>query len=84
AWAIARRDQAKIPSINHGWQMASMAGALRVQLEKPGQYIIGDQIEKLDSSKIIRALRIRNVAIILGTLFILLALLLMNLYIFPS
>ena len=71
AWAIARRDQTKIPSTNHGWQMASMAGALRVQLEKPGQYAVGDQIEELDSNKIIRALRIRNVAIILAILFML-------------
>jgi adenosylcobinamide-phosphate synthase len=69
AWRTARRDQAKIPSRNHGWQMASMAGALRVQLEKPGEYIVGDKIEELTSAKIITALRIRNVALILGTLF---------------
>jgi adenosylcobinamide-phosphate synthase len=69
AWRIARRDQAKIPSMNHGWQMASMAGALRVQLEKPGEYIVGDHIEELTSTKIVTALRIRNVALILGTLF---------------
>jgi adenosylcobinamide-phosphate synthase len=83
AWAIARRDQTKIPSINHGWQMASMAGALRVQLEKPGQYAVGDQIEELNANKIIRALRIRNVAIILGMLLILPVLLLTSLYLFP-
>ena len=83
SWAIARRDQAKIPSINHGWQMASMAGALRVQLEKPGQYAVGDQIEELNANKIIRALRIRNVAIILGILFMLPVLLLTTVYLFP-
>jgi adenosylcobinamide-phosphate synthase len=83
AWTIARRDQAKIPSINHGWQMASMAGALRVQLEKPGQYAVGDQIEELNANKILRALKIRNVAIILGTLLLLPILLLMNVYLFP-
>ena len=83
AWAIARRDQAKIPSINHGWQMASMAGALRVQLEKPGQYAVGDQIEELNANKIIRALRIRNVAIILGILFMMPVLLLTTVYLFP-
>ena len=83
ARAIARRDQAKIPSRNHGWQMASMAGALRVQLEKPGQYVVGDQIEELDANKIIHALRIRNVAIILGILFLLPVLALTNLYLFP-
>jgi adenosylcobinamide-phosphate synthase len=83
AWAIARRDQAKIPSINHGWQMASMAGALRVQLEKPGQYAVGDPVEKLNANKILCALRIRNVAIILATLFVLPILLLTSLYLFP-
>ena len=41
AWVIARRDHAKTPSRNHGWPMAAMAGALRVQLEKPDQYILG-------------------------------------------
>ena len=82
AWTIARRDQAKIPSINHGWQMASMAGALRVKLEKPGQYAVGDPIEELDSDKILTALKIRNVALILGIIILLPILFLTNLYIF--
>jgi adenosylcobinamide-phosphate synthase len=83
AWRIAQRDQAKVPSRNHGWQMAAMAGALRVQLEKPGHYVIGDRLEEMASSKIIRALKIRNVAIILGIIFMLPILLLSNLYLFP-
>jgi len=83
AWAIAHRDQAKIPSTNHGWQMASMAGALRVQLEKPGHYAVGDQIEELDSNKILCSLRIRNVAIILAILLMLPVFLLTSAYLFP-
>jgi adenosylcobinamide-phosphate synthase len=83
AWAIAHRDQAKIPSINHGWQMASIAGALRVQLEKPEQYIVGDPIEELNANKILRALKIRNAAIILAILFMLPILSLTSLYLFP-
>ena len=83
AWAIARRDQAKIPSINHGWQMASIAGALRVQLEKPGQYAVGDPVEELDADKILCSLRIRNVAIILAMLLMLPVLFLTNVYLFP-
>ena len=83
AWAIARRDQAKIPSTNHGWQMASIAGALRVQLEKPGQYSVGDPIEELDSNKILCSLKIRNVAIILAILLAIPVLLITNLYFFP-
>ena len=69
AWTIARRDQTKVPSLNHGWQMAAIAGALRVQLEKPGHYIVGDPTEELDPNKIIRTLRIRNVSLILCILF---------------
>ena len=83
AWAIAHRDQAKVPSLNHGWPMAAMAGALRIQLEKPGHYVIGDQIEGFSSSQIIRALRIRNVAITLCILLMLPILLLTRLYLFP-
>ena len=64
-WAIACRDHAKVPSRNHGWQMAAIAGALRVQLEKPGKYIVGDSIEELTPNKIMRALKIRDVAIVL-------------------
>jgi adenosylcobinamide-phosphate synthase len=83
AWAIARRDHAKTPSRNHGWPMAAMAGALRVQLEKPGQYVLGEQTESLTSDKILRALKIRNMAIILCVLFSLPIILLTRLYFFP-
>jgi adenosylcobinamide-phosphate synthase len=83
AWAIARRDHAKTPSRNHGWPMAAMAGVLRVQLEKPGQYILGEQQELLSANKIIHALRIRDVAIMLCVLFMLPILVLVRLYLFP-
>ncbi len=65
AWKIAYRDNKKTPSRNHGWPMAAMAGALRVQLEKPGQYILGDSLESLTGDKILGALRIRDVTIAL-------------------
>jgi len=77
SWNIARRDQAKIQSINHGWPVAAMAGALRVQLEKPGYYVVGDEIEELSVEHIIRALRIRNIAILLFFLFALIPLILL-------
>ena len=82
AWAIAHRDHAKVPSRNHGWQMAAIAGALHVQLEKPSQYIIGDKIEEVGAREIIRALRIRNTAIILCILMILPILFVTTLYLF--
>jgi len=83
AWAIARRDHAKTPSRNHGWPMAAMAGALRVQLEKPNQYILGEQTEPLTPNKIIGALKIRNMVLVLCVLFSLPIILLTRLYFFP-
>ena len=68
AWRIAYRDHRKTPSRNHGWPMAAVAGALRVQLEKPGQYILGDAQEPLTGEKILVALRIRDVTIVLWAL----------------
>jgi adenosylcobinamide-phosphate synthase len=83
AWAIAKRDHHKTPSRNHGWPMASMAGALRVQLEKPGQYVLGEQTESLTPDKILLALRIRNIALLLCVLLSLPIILLTRLYFFP-
>jgi adenosylcobinamide-phosphate synthase len=83
AWAIAKRDHARTPSRNHGWPMAAMAGALRVQLEKPGQYILGEPDEPLTPDKILRALKIRNMALFLCVLFSLPIILLTRLYFFP-
>jgi adenosylcobinamide-phosphate synthase len=65
SWKIARRDQNKVPSTNHGWQMAAIAGALNVQLEKPGNYIIGDPKEELTPDKIMKTVRIRNMVMLL-------------------
>jgi len=65
SWRIAKRDHAKTPSRNHGWPMAAVAGALKVQLEKPGQYILGDAQEALTGEKILDALRIRDLTIVL-------------------
>jgi adenosylcobinamide-phosphate synthase len=83
AWTVAKRDHAKTPSRNHGWPMAAMAGALRVQLEKPGQYILGEQTEQLTPNKILQALRIRNMAVILCVLFVLPIIWLTRMYLFP-
>jgi adenosylcobinamide-phosphate synthase len=83
AWAIAKRDHAKTPSRNHGWPMAAMAGALRVQLEKPGQYILGEPDEPLTPDKILLALKIRDTALLLCVLFSIAIILLTRLYFFP-
>jgi adenosylcobinamide-phosphate synthase len=65
AWKIARRDHKRVQSRNHGWQMAAIAGALHVQLEKPGKYTVGDPREVLTPDKITRALKVRDLSIIL-------------------
>ncbi len=83
AWKIAKRDHQKTQSRNHGWPMAAMAGALNVQFEKPGKYILGDATQPLDGAKILDALKIRNVSIILCLLLFLPALILVRLFIFP-
>ena len=79
-WKIAFRDHSKVPSRNHGWQMAAIAGALRVQLEKPGKYKVGDPIEELTPKKILRALKIRDLAIILCAVMVLPIFLFIGLY----
>ncbi|MCL4429873.1 MAG: cobalamin biosynthesis protein [Candidatus Bathyarchaeota archaeon] len=83
AWRIARRDHKKTPSRNHGWPMAAVAGALRVQLEKPGQYVLGDAQEPLNGDKILGALRIRDVTIVLWGLFCVVVLVAVRLFFWP-
>jgi adenosylcobinamide-phosphate synthase len=75
AWRIAARDRRKIASINHGWPMAAMAGALQVKLEKPGYYTVGDKIEDLSPIHIYRAMKIRNISLVLFLLLVVLPLL---------
>jgi len=65
AWKITLRDHKKVPSRNHGWTMAAMAGALNVRLEKPGHYVINNESSMPSYIDIIRALKVRNFVIIL-------------------
>ncbi len=83
AWRMARRDHKKTPSRNHGWPMAAVAGALRIQLEKPGQYILGDAQEPLTGDKVLGALRIRDVTIVLWGLICVAVLVLVRLWFMP-
>jgi adenosylcobinamide-phosphate synthase len=80
AWRMAKRDHKKTQSRNHGWPMAATAGALRIQLEKPGKYILGDPQEPLTGQKILGALRIRDVTIILWGLICVAVIVLVRLF----
>ncbi|MGD6810125.1 MAG: adenosylcobinamide-phosphate synthase CbiB [Candidatus Bathyarchaeia archaeon] len=70
AWRIAKRDHKLVQSRNHGWQMAAIAGALHIQLEKPGKYAVGDPLEVITPDKIMKSLKVRDVSIILCILMV--------------
>jgi adenosylcobinamide-phosphate synthase len=70
AWRIAKRDHKRVQSRNHGWQMAAIAGALHIQLEKPGRYTVGDPIEVITPDKIIKSLKVRDLSIVLCILMV--------------
>src|SRR5918996_1301001 len=48
---ILERDHNKTLSYNAGYPMATMAGALRIKLEKIGQYSLGDENERVSIGK---------------------------------
>lgn len=74
SWRILQRDKKNTESLNAGWTLSAMAGALDIQLEKPGFYTIGDNREPA-STNIIKALRIMLLTAILFGIFIIFPLL---------
>ncbi|TSA57631.1 hypothetical protein D4R42_01225 [bacterium] len=71
SWRILQRDKKNTESHNAGWTISTMAGALNIQLEKPGFYKIGDNND-LSPIHIRKALRIMVLtAILFGVLIIL-------------
>ena len=65
ALKVLQRDRNSIESMNAGWSMSCMAGALQVQLEKPVKYKLGDPIHKLEAKHIKKSLQILYITIIL-------------------
>jgi len=61
---IVQRDRHKMQSVNAGWTIAAMAGALGAQLEKPNYYKLGDD-HGLSPGHIRRALRMMNLTVVL-------------------
>ena len=71
SWRILQRDKAKTKSLNAGWTMSAMAGALGVQLEKSGHYTLGDKGD-ISPEHIRRALRVMELtAVMFGVVVIL-------------
>jgi adenosylcobinamide-phosphate synthase len=64
SWRILQRDKSKTKSLNAGWTMSAMAGALGSQLEKPGHYALGDG-EDISPTHIMKALRIMELTTVL-------------------
>jgi len=58
AWRTMLRHHSRTESPNAGWTMSAMAGALGVQLEKPGCYRLGCAVRPLSPSSITPALRL--------------------------
>jgi adenosylcobinamide-phosphate synthase len=65
SWRILRRDAHKTESPNAGWSMSAMAGALNARLEKPGHYVLGDNITALSPKHILRAIKIMRLTVLL-------------------
>jgi adenosylcobinamide-phosphate synthase len=61
---ILERDHNKTLSYNAGYPMATMAGALRIKLEKIGQYSLGDESEDVSIAKCRAALSIMKLTTI--------------------
>ena len=73
---ILLRDHRKTTSINAGYPMSSMAGALRVRLEKMGSYALGEGTEILTVDKCMLAIKIMKLTTLLFCLVISLPLIL--------
>ncbi|MGD9131114.1 MAG: cobalamin biosynthesis protein [Candidatus Bathyarchaeota archaeon] len=74
SWRILQRDRENTASVNAGWTISAMAGALNIQLEKPGFYKIGDNND-LSPIHVTKALRIMTLTAILFGVSIILPLL---------
>jgi adenosylcobinamide-phosphate synthase len=67
---ILQRDHNKTFSLNAGYPMATMAGALRIKLEKIEHYSLGDEYESLSVEKCRTAISIMKLTTILFCLIL--------------
>jgi adenosylcobinamide-phosphate synthase len=69
AWRIMRRDAYQTASINAGFPMSAMAGALNVELEKIGLYKLGAGLNSPTVEDLIRARRVLYISVFIAALF---------------
>jgi len=79
SWKVMLRDRSITESPNAGWTMSSSAGMFNVQLEKQGQYALGDRNEELEPSHIYRALRVMEVTTVVFSVLVVVPVLLLRL-----
>jgi adenosylcobinamide-phosphate synthase len=77
---ILQRDNRKTVSINAGWTISAMAGALDTQLEKQGCYTLGDD-HGISPDHINRALRMMWLTAVLFGAVVVLPVLALRIYI---
>jgi adenosylcobinamide-phosphate synthase len=65
SYNIMIRDAKKTPSPNSGYPMAATAGALGIQLIKPGCYKLGDPINNLKPETITETIQLTKISIVL-------------------
>ena len=80
SWRILQRDKSKTVSVNAGWTISAMAGALDTQLEKPGHYALGDD-HGITPQHIDRALRVMTLTAVLFGAVVVLPVLALRIYV---
>jgi adenosylcobinamide-phosphate synthase len=80
SWRILQRDKGKTASINAGWTISAMAGALNTQLEKQGYYVLGDD-HGISPEHITKALRVMALTAVLFGLVVVLPVLALRIYV---
>jgi adenosylcobinamide-phosphate synthase len=67
---VLSTDHSKTSSVNAGYPMCTMAGALRVKLEKIGEYTLGIELEQITIDKCKTAIKIMEVTALIFCILI--------------
>jgi adenosylcobinamide-phosphate synthase len=81
SWSVLQRDKHKTSSPNAGFTISAMAGALSIQLEKQGNYRLGDDHGHISHEDIGKALRIMTLTAVLFGLVIVVPIVALRVYI---